>query len=131
MFFLGVVFVVDLFKVLVKEVFKDLILKGDVKCIGCYDEVDDIKLMMLDLKLLVFVIGKIKYGIVVDGCILICIDCYGESEKYVNYKGSDKLFKVDCMFGKNFKILFEECNVVCLNCYQGGKYMNWQFSVYV
>lgn len=109
---------------------KDLILKGDAKCTGCHDEADDSKPTMLDLKPSVLAIGKTKHGTVADGRTPTCTDCHGESEKHVNYKGSDKPPKADRTFGKGSKTTIDARNDACLSCHQGGKHTNWQSSLH-
>ncbi|NMG43904.1 DmsE family decaheme c-type cytochrome [Aromatoleum toluvorans] len=92
-----------------KEAPKDIVLKGDAKCTSCHDEADAPGVLH---------IGKTKHGTRADGRTPTCSDCHGDSEKHVNYKGSDKPPKPDRTFDKKSATPVAERNAACLSCHQ-------------
>ncbi|MGE5492472.1 MAG: DmsE family decaheme c-type cytochrome [Actinomycetota bacterium] len=107
---------------------KDLILKGDAKCTGCHDESDEPTPSMLDLHPSVLAIGKTRHGTKADGRTPTCTDCHGDSEKHMNYKGSEKPPKPDRWFSGKTKTDVEARNGACLSCHEDAKRANWRAS---
>jgi hypothetical protein len=58
----------------VKEVLKDLVLKGDAKCTACHDEADAPGLLA---------IGKTRHGTLADSRTPTCTSCHGASEAHL------------------------------------------------
>lgn len=104
-----------------KEAPKDIVLKGDAKCTSCHDEADAPEVLR---------IGQTKHGTNADKRTPTCTNCHGDSEKHVNYKGSDKPPKPDRWFSKNSGVPAAERNAACLNCHQGGQRINWEMSAH-
>lgn len=104
-----------------KEAPKDVVLKGDAKCTSCHDEADAPEVLR---------IGKTRHGTNADKRTPTCTSCHGESEKHVNYKGSEKPPKPDRWFSKKSNVPAAERNAACLECHQGGKHMNWEMSAH-
>ena len=107
---------------------EDLVLKGDAKCTGCHDEVDDAAPTMLELHPSVLSIGKTKHGTRADGRTPTCIDCHGESEKHLKYRGGGTPPLTDRDFRKKTKTPAEERNMACTGCHQGGNRIAWETS---
>ncbi|HZV53764.1 MAG TPA: DmsE family decaheme c-type cytochrome [Rhodocyclaceae bacterium] len=97
---------------------KDLILKGDAKCTGCHDEADEPQQTMLELHPSVLAIAKTRHGVKADGRNPTCIDCHGESDKHLNYKGKDKPPKPDRIFTKGTTTPADIRNAGCLSCHE-------------
>ena len=131
-------------KAVVKEVAKDLVMKGDAKCTKCHDEADAPGLLA---------IGKTRHGTKADSRTPTCTTCHGESDEHVlNSKHTkerpppDRIFsgqlrpssvphedRVDRYFGvkgKGTENLTEERNGVCISCHTGGKHQNWNTSAH-
>ncbi len=115
---------------LAAEPTNDLVLKGDAKCTGCHDEVDDAKPTMLDLHPSVLSIGKTKHGTQADGRTPTCIDCHGESEKHLKHRGSGTPPLTDRDFRKQTKTPAEIRNLACTGCHQGGNHIAWESSAH-
>nr|WP_050417564.1 DmsE family decaheme c-type cytochrome [Azoarcus sp. CIB] len=92
-----------------KEAPKDIVLAGDAKCTSCHDEADAPGVLH---------IGKTKHGTRADGRTPTCTDCHGDSDKHVNYKGSDKPPKPDRTFDKQSATPVADRNAACLSCHQ-------------
>jgi DmsE family decaheme c-type cytochrome len=107
---------------------KDLILKGDAKCTGCHDESDETAPTMLELHPSVLSIGKTKHGTKADGRTPTCINCHGESEAHLKFRGSGDRPLTEVDFRKNTKSSAEARNGSCLQCHQGANRIGWQMS---
>lgn len=109
---------------------KDLILKGDAKCTGCHDEADEPtgRSTMLELNPGVLSIATTKHGAKGDPRTPSCVNCHGESEKHVGYKGKDKPPAPDRSFRKHTETPAAERSAACINCHKGDKRTHWEGS---
>lgn len=106
----------------------DLLLKGDAKCTGCHDEVDDTGVApptMLELRPSVLSIGKTKHGTNADSRTPTCTDCHGASETHRSHKGSGKPPKTDRVFTKGTKTSSDTRSEACLTCHQKDSQRNF------
>lgn len=113
-----------------KEAPKDLILKGDAKCTGCHDEADEPqgRATMLELNPGVLAIATTRHGVKGDSRTPSCVDCHGESEKHLGYKGKDKPPSPDRSFRKATATPAAERNAACLSCHKGDQRSHWEGS---
>ena len=95
---------------------KALVLKDDARCTSCHDEADNPDLLQ---------IGKRRHGALGDKRTPTCVNCHGDSDKHVDYKGKDKPPAVDRSFGKKTVTSAEQRNQACLTCHKGGSRMQW------
>lgn len=113
-----------------KEVPKDLVLKGDAKCTGCHDETDEPtgKATMLELNPGVLAIATTRHGVKGDSRTPSCVNCHGESEKHIGYKGKDKPPAPDRSFRKNTETSAADRNATCITCHKGSNHTQWEGS---
>jgi DmsE family decaheme c-type cytochrome len=109
---------------------KDLILKGDAKCTGCHDEADEPtgRSTMLELNPGVLSIATTKHGVKGDPRTPSCVNCHGESEKHIGYKGKDKPPAPDRSYRKHTETPAGERNAACISCHKGDKRTHWEGS---
>jgi len=120
-FICGASFGADASATTIKEVPKDLVLKGDAKCSACHDEADAPKALT---------IGKTRHGTAADGRTPTCTSCHGDSNSHVDYKGSAKPPKPDRTFGRKSQQTAAEKSAACTSCHIGGNHMNWNSSAH-
>lgn len=129
----------------VKEVLKDLVLKGDAKCTACHDEADAPGLLA---------IGKTRHGTLADSRTPTCTSCHGASEAHLLNAQDTKIRpkpertfsgqlapgsipsedRVDHYFGiqgKRTDTPVNERNGACLECHQkDAKRSHWEGSTH-
>jgi DmsE family decaheme c-type cytochrome len=107
----------------VKDVPRDLVLKGDARCTQCHDE------SRADGKVLT--IGKTKHGTLADKRTPTCTSCHGDSNAHVDYKGGGNHPKPDVVFSKKSHNDAAVRNAACLSCHQkDAARMHWAGSTH-
>ncbi|OIQ99052.1 cytochrome c-type protein NrfB precursor [mine drainage metagenome] len=104
-----------------KQVFKDVVLRGDARCTSCHDEGDSPEVLR---------IGKTRHGVTGDARTPSCTSCHGESfahEKDAN-AGLKKPAKPDVTFDAKSKNTAEQKDKACMTCHLGGNRINWEGS---
>jgi DmsE family decaheme c-type cytochrome len=99
---------------------KDVVLKGDAKCMRCHVGTDT-----------VLAIGKTRHGVTADGRTPTCTSCHGDSETHMNKpEGVSERPKPERVFGKNSATPVDVRNQACLTCHQGGARIHWLGSTH-